>query len=602
MDIYELVSDIESSKLSHHWDNLPYSFNQLNRTRLEDPFDLKVFDLFMKAYDIEIIYKEDQRDRKSNSDYRKLGNEELTRFTETELEIFDSLNWNRFSHTLKSHIYDVIWLCNKNYIAASTAAEEYYVLYSQCFDVEHWVQCVEYINRAIELAAKINRKDLEEEFLTRVYDDVVWLNGDDSLFLSISLMELLIKRNYNCDFSTLIPFTSKLISKHKDSMYTSHIEERAYRVKANLYKKLKDTSSENKVYVHYANTLMHKAEKLIKELDNEKSVDNRNHFVAEDYIKKAIELFQNHHASENSINAQKLLIEIQKDKLSSIETQEFRYDIADFHKKFSADYENHDAQKLIWDVIFTFGFQNKQKIRDEVTKKSSSLLSLIPIQRLGSEGQTEFLLPPLKLEDENSILSHMYDMAREYECIQGNTMGKWFIQYFKKQNLQESDLNMIFENNPIIPRGQEKDIQRGVYYGLIGKMSDSLDKLAPKVENILRNLAEMCGDLMTYYDPKDCVQRKKVLSQVFIGEKINECVEENILFTFDGLLQQKAGSNIRNRIGHGLTTEVECSAGDCIYFVMIVLKYCALYCENYPDEYKKRNFIRNIECEKDYNC
>ena len=198
------------------------------------------------------------------------------------------------------------------------------------------------------------------------------------------------------------------------------------------------------------------------------------------------------------------------------------------------------------------------------------------------------MIPGLKLDDENNILLHMYHRAKENELIQGQTFGTWFIQYFRKLDLQETDLDFIFENNPIIPKGQEKDVQRGVYYGLTGHMSDALDKLAPKVENIIRNLAEMCGDLMTYYDLKEEVQQKKVLSQVFLGEKLNECIEENILFTFDGLLQQKAGSNIRNRIGHGLNTEVECSTGDCIYFVMIVLKFCALYCGSFVDEIEKR--------------
>ena len=99
----------------------------------------------------------------------------------------------------------------------------------------------------------------------------------------------------------------------------------------------------------------------------------------------------------------------------------------------------------------------------------------------------------------------------------------------------------------------------------------------------------MCGDLTTYYDSKEGVQQKRVLSQVFIGEKLNECIDENILFTFDGLLQQKAGSNIRNRIAHGLNTETECSTGDCIYFVTIVLKFCALYCKSFIDEIEKRN-------------
>ena len=62
VDFYELVREINSSRLDHHWDDLPYSFNQLNRAKLENAFDLEVFDLVMKAYGITIIYRSDRRD------------------------------------------------------------------------------------------------------------------------------------------------------------------------------------------------------------------------------------------------------------------------------------------------------------------------------------------------------------------------------------------------------------------------------------------------------------------------------------------------------------------------------------------------------------
>lgn len=588
MKFYELVNEIESSSIDQHWDNLPYSFNQSNRAKLEDDFDLEVFDLVMKAYEIEINFNSDRSHLDEKIEFRKYGDEKITPFTDTELKIFDSLDWTRLSHNLKAHIYDVIWLCNHKYEAAETATEEYHELYQKWFDEVHWVQCVDYISRAIELAAKIGLDDKKDCFLAEVYNDIVKLNGDDSSFLSISLIELIIRQNYRCDLNSLIPFLDRLISKNEGSISTAHIVEQAYYVKAYLYKKLKDTISENNVYIQYADTLMQDGEKFVKALRGKDTVDNRNWFIAENNVKKAIVLFQNHGASEKALSAQKCLIEIQKDAIKHMPMQEIKYDVSEFNKRFCAEYENHDIHELIWDVIFAFGFQNKQQIHENIIKDSSHISFLFPMQMLGSEGQTEFLLPDLKLDNENNILLHMYHKAREYEMIQGQTIGVWFIQYFRKLDLQEADLDFIFENNPIIPKGQEKDVQRGVYYGLIGHMSDALDKLAPKVENIIRNIAEMCGDLMTYYDTKECVQQKKVLSQVFIGEKLNESIDENILFTFDGLLQQKAGSNIRNRIGHGLITEAECFTGDCIYFIMIVLKFCALFCESFVDEFEKR--------------
>lgn len=447
----------------------------------------------------------------------------------------------RLPHNLKAHIYDVIWLCNHMYEAANIATEEYYELYHEWFDEVNWVQCIDYISRAIELAAKLGRNDKKEGFLADIYNDIVRLNGNDPSFLSISLIELIIYQNYICDFNALIPFVDKLIEKNEDSINTAHILEQAYYVKANIYKKLKDTESENNVYIRFADTLIQGAEKLVRASDGENTIGNRNWFMAENDIKKAIGLYQNHGASEKAITAQKRLIEVQKTAVKSMPMHEFKYDVTDFYKKFREEYENHDVHDLIWDVVFSFGFQNKQKIHEDVTNNASPISSLFPMHILGSEGQTEFFLPGLQLNDENNILLHMYHKAKEYEIIQGQTVGVWFIQLFRKLNIQESDLDFVFDNNPIIPKGQEKDVQRGVYYGLTGRMSDALDKLAPKVENIIRNLAEMCGDLMTYYDVKEGIQQKKVLSQIFAGVKLNECIDENIIFTFDGILQQKAG-------------------------------------------------------------
>ena len=587
MNIYELVGEIESSRLDNHSDNLQYSLSCCNRAKLTDAVDIEVFDLITKAYKITIIYRSEQRDRDTKIEYRKLGDEELVPFTDAELVIFNSLDWTKLPHNLKAHVYDVIWLCNHKYEAAKIAVEEYTELYHEWFDEEHWVQCVDYINRAVELAARIGISEKKNAILIEVYNDVVELNGDDSSFLSISLIDLLVKQKSICDFNELIPLVDRIISRNEGNLSNAYIVEHAYYMKADLYKMLHNHLFENKVYVEYADFLMQGAEKLIK-VPKGGSDENRNWFMAENEIKKAIELFQNHGALEKATNAQRRLIEIQKEAVTHIPMHEFKYDVSEFYQKFVAEYECHSVRELIWDVVFAFGFQDKQQIRHSVTNNSSFAESMFPMQMLSSDGQIVFFLPGLKLDDEKNILLYMYHKAREYEMIQGGTVGVWFIQYFRKCDLQEKDLDFVFKNNPIIPKGQEKDVQRGVYYGLNGRMSDALDKLAPRVENIIRNLAEICGDLMTYYDINEHVQKKKVLSQVFKGEKLNECIEENIIFTLDGLLQQKSGSNIRNRIGHGLNTEVECSTGDCIYFVMIVLKFCALYSESFYNEVESR--------------
>ena len=75
MNFYELVGEISSLSQDDHWDHLPYSFNQSNRAKLKDEFDLEVFDLVMKAYGITIIYRSNRRDGDTKLEYRKYGNE-----------------------------------------------------------------------------------------------------------------------------------------------------------------------------------------------------------------------------------------------------------------------------------------------------------------------------------------------------------------------------------------------------------------------------------------------------------------------------------------------------------------------------------------------
>ena len=172
MNIYELIDEIIASKQERKWDNLPYSFNLSNRAKLEEESDIEIFDIIEKAYKIKIIYRSNRRDVDQKTEYRKHDDSELIPFTEIELKILNNLDWTRLPHNLKAHIYDVIWLCNHMHEAAKTAADEYYELYHEWFDEVNWVQCIDYISRAIELAAKIGRKDKKDSFLTEIYGQV----------------------------------------------------------------------------------------------------------------------------------------------------------------------------------------------------------------------------------------------------------------------------------------------------------------------------------------------------------------------------------------------------------------------------------------------
>lgn len=83
---------------------------------------------------------------------------------------------------------------------------------------------------------------------------------------------------------------------------------------------------------------------------------------------------------------------------------------------------------------------------------------------------------------------------------------------------------------------------------------------------------------------------EKVLSSIFTLPEMIDCYDNDILFTFKGLLNEQAGANIRNEVAHGIIEEEKCSSGACLYFGAAVIKLLCLSsksCESILQESEK---------------
>lgn len=80
---------------------------------------------------------------------------------------------------------------------------------------------------------------------------------------------------------------------------------------------------------------------------------------------------------------------------------------------------------------------------------------------------------------------------------------------------------------------------------LNGEFYEAMHILAPQVENLFRNIAREVGGLtVTLKD--DGSSLEKVLSSILSLPELLDCYDNDILFTFRGLLNEQAGANIRN--------------------------------------------------------
>ena len=132
-------------------------------------------------------------------------------------------------------------------------------------------------------------------------------------------------------------------------------------------------------------------------------------------------------------------------------------------------------------------------------------------------------------------------------------------------------LKFLVENNPIVPIGREKIILQAIYQGLKGNVYLALHVLAPQLENIFRNIAENVGGIVITLE-NDGTSQKKTLSSIFELPELCECYDNDILFVFRGLLNEKTGSNIRNEIAHGIMNETVGNSGTSIFLLCAAIK------------------------------
>ena len=71
-------------------------------------------------------------------------------------------------------------------------------------------------------------------------------------------------------------------------------------------------------------------------------------------------------------------------------------------------------------------------------------------------------------------------------------------------------------------------------------------------------------------------EKSALLSSIFSLPELLDCYDNDILFTFRGLLNEQSGANIRNEIAHGIISEYACSTGVCLYFGVAVIKLLSL--------------------------
>lgn len=487
--------------------------------------------------------------------------------TEEDYLMLETMDLNRVPLVLRTLISDILWSQRKVYGAAKVAAEAYWDLFILWFADDDNVGTIDMIRRAVCISVQIKYESLFSDICAWVNDFIsqkaVTIDG----FFSLRLMELFAEQKMY-DVSVFLDVLDQMISSDNDNV--SKVEQ-AYELKVYCYNKLKKSEEVKKTNIALADYYVRFAEQTVQR-------DMLGAMRAGNFFQKAIVLYRNSGEKQKAENTHRRLVEVQKNIPKMMVPITMELDIKGVVDNIHVNMEGLTFEESIIRLIQMFVFEKQDNIKQRVIEECMNhpLSHLFGENIVNEQGQTTLTMQPLDIrnpeKDVELLELHMHKNALERQRIVGDIWIKNILLYIRnKYNFDNSMLEFLIKDNPIIPTGRERIFQSAVSMFIRGEYYEAMHILAPQVENLFRNIAKEVGGLTVTLE-NDGSSMEKVLSSIFDLPELLDCYDNDIIFTFKGLLNEKAGANIRNEVAHGIISEATCGSGVCLYFGAAVIK------------------------------
>lgn len=237
-----------------------------------------------------------------------------------------------------------------------------------------------------------------------------------------------------------------------------------------------------------------------------------------------------------------------------------------------------DTALLLAHVIANETPALSQKIENaERQIKDYPLQSLIGKELQDASGRT-IAKSPGTIEDtgdeyERSVRDTMHENARlRHEIVATARIVPVIQQLNLQHRLKYDDFMELIISNPFIPPDRQLLFMRGLFHGFCGDFMVAFHLLIPQVENSIRFVLEQSNAITSSFN-NEGIQEPLGLGHLFYKvPEVKQIFGEDLVFELQGLLIERFGSNLRNRLSHGLLNDGEATSARIVYAWGLILQ------------------------------
>jgi len=475
---------------------------------------------------------------------------------------------------LQARVADILWIRRRNREMAKLAVDAYLQSATELEDPEKWNRAYERIERALRLS-RIIQYGIETVFahIEKVLD---YYKGEDPLWLSAKLMELLLEYKYGepTKYAALAERTAKSAESANDWRRARNYWE----IKAQWH--FIEKNEEQR-----CNALMSAAETYVKEAVDTLKKTPPSYLNASGFMQKAYEAFKRIPgkkedkikiaAKARAEEAHKNLLEYQEESRKELMLFSHETDISNQVEQAKAIVRGKEFNDAIFTLALLGASPQISYLRQQV-QETRGLSSFFPAVMVNEVGKVTARQPSNFDEAETAIRFEMY---RNAILVQGLHAQMYIEPAINQINLEHDvrikDFISIISYSPFVPPNREYLFAKGLYAGLTGDFITSTHILVPQIENSIRYLLSQRGVLTSGIDNYG-IQKEHQLSTTLYSQEIESIFDEDTVFDLKGLLIENSGSNLRNRIDHGLINDNGFLSPLMSYLWWLTLRLCCV--------------------------
>jgi hypothetical protein len=503
----------------------------------------------------------------------------LDNLSESNLEVLSDLLPLTRDPAMRARIGDLLWVKRKSpkpdYKAARIAAQAYLENFKRLNVAEDWTWDIEGFRRGFGLARILGKKNEPFPSYLSYVEELIGIHAPKCKeALCLQLFDLLLEHEVG-DFASNGP-TAEQAAKTIEEAGNFYLAQRCLEIAARLH-----TAAKNPDAARQARSK--KGECLVRQAHNCVGRSGQGYATAAHFLSMAIECLRQAQASATRVQElHKQLRAWQEASLAEMKTTHHETDIS----KTVEAARNHVQGKSLVEAVLAFALghplSNPQNIRERIIEQAKKypLSHLFGTVQMANDGRVIGHKPPVidlhKGGDESAMQAEIFSQAR---MIDWPLRVSAYVDPCRFVILQEHrpslrDLAFLVEHNPFIPPGHEVLFLRGIHAGFQGDMTLCAYVLIPQVEESIRHVLQGQGVVTSTLDSQ-LVQKERSLNELMLMPEAIQIFGDDNLFELRGVLCEKFGFDLRNRLAHGFLTTQECFGSEVLLAWWLILRLTA---------------------------